>query len=580
MPGSADAIQRLVHTLEAGWAVVWVRRALALVLVVGLAVFFLLHEFRGLATSQAMDQAQIGREMLHGHLWKTKLARPLAAGQLQRHGKNVAAKIWTDTYNAPLPSLVDAIALLPARSHLEVKSRDPIYVGDRMIVLMAMILFMASIVVLFLIARRLFDQRLALLGCAMVLLGQIFWEYSLSGLPQMLLLLFFNLTLYALVRALEAEAEEKPALRWLGAAGAGFGLLALSHALTIWIFFAALGLVLVHFRPRLRAAAWLVAPMLLLYCPWLLRNYLVSGSPGGIASYALVGQFGSSEAGVMRSLVFDWHSLSASGVRAKINDNLLAQTGDLFRYFGWSVVALFFFAALLHPFRRVATARARWLILTLWAGAFVGMVIYGLDEEQGVAANQLHLLFLPIMTCFGLAYLLVQWNRIGLPGRLPRLGFLAALFFLCAWPMISNLTLARAKASVRWPPYAPPYIAMINTWMKPDEIIASDMPWAVAWYADRRAVWLPDTINHFNELNDYKLLGGPVNGIYLTPISGAQNKLRDILKGEYKDWSTVVLRSLNLKKFALPWASLLGPEGECVFFSDVDREKASGGAAK
>ena len=59
-----------------------------------------------------------------------------------------------------------------------------------------------------------------------------------------------------------------------------------------------------------------------------------------------------------------------------------------------------------------------------------------------------------------------------------------------------------------WPPYAPPYIAMINTWMKPDEIIASDMPWAVAWYADRRAVWRPDSIPHFNELNDYKLLGG------------------------------------------------------------------------
>ena len=71
-----------------------------------------------------------------------------------------------------------------------------------------------------------------------------------------------------------------------------------------------------------------------------------------------------------------------------------------------------------------------------------------------------------------------------------------------------------------------------------------------------------------------------MNGIYLTPISGAQNKLRNILKGEYKDWSAVVLRSLDLSKFPLPWASLLGPEGECVFFSDVDRDKASGGPAK
>jgi 4-amino-4-deoxy-L-arabinose transferase-like glycosyltransferase len=579
MPGSADAIQRVIHALESGGAAVWMRRALALALVIGLALFYLLHEFRGLATSQAMDQAQIGREMLHGHLWKTKFARPLAVEQLKRHGKNVTAKIWTDTYNAPLPPFVDAIALLPVRSHLTM-SPDPLYLGDQMIALMSIVLFVASVVVLFLIARRLFDQPLALLGCAMVLVGDVFWQYSLSGLPQMLLLLLFNLTLYALVRAIETQAEEEPVSRWLGAAGVGFGLLALSHALTIWIFLAGLLFTVWNFRPRLRSAAWLLAPVLLLYTPWLLRNYLVCSNPAGVAFYAFFGQLGASEAGQMRNLAFDWHSLSAGLLRAKINDNILAQTGEIFRHFGWSVVALFFFPALLHPFRRAATSTARWLVLALWIGAFLGMAVYGIEEEQGVAANQFHLLFVPIMTCFGLAFLLVQWNRLGIAGRLPRLGFLTLLFVLCAWPMISNLLLASAKGSVRWPPYAPPYIAVMHTWMKPDEIIATDMPWAVAWYADRRAVWLPDTISHYNELNDYKVLGGPINGIYLTPISGGQNKLHDLLKGEYKDWAAVVLRSVDLQKFPLKWPALLGPESECVFFSDYDRQKSSGESAK
>jgi len=288
----------------------------------------------------------------------------------------------------------------------------------------------------------------------------------------------------------------------------------------------------------------LLAPVLLLYTPWLLRNYLVSGNPAGIAFYAFFGWLGASEAGQMRDLAFDWLSLNAGLLRAKINDNILAQTGEIFRYFGWS------------------------------------MVVYGVEEEQGVAANHLHLLFLPIMTCFGLAFLLVQWNRLGITGRLPRLGFLTLLFVLCVWPMISNLLLASAKGSVRWPPYAPPYIAVIHTWMKPDEIIATDMPWAVAWYAERRAVWLPDTISHYNELNDYKVLGGPIKGIYLTPISGGQNRLHDILKGEYKDWAAVVLRSVNLQKFPLQWGALLGPETECVFFSDYDRQKSSGESAK
>ena len=124
MPGSADFVQRFVHALEAGGAAAWIKRALVALTIVALALFYLLHEFRGLATSQAMDQAQIGRELLHGHGWATNFARPLAAGQLQAHGKNVGQKIWVDTYNAPLPPLVDAIALLPVRGSLKMTSQN------------------------------------------------------------------------------------------------------------------------------------------------------------------------------------------------------------------------------------------------------------------------------------------------------------------------------------------------------------------------------------------------------------------------------------------------------------------------
>ena len=45
MPGSADAVQRFVHGLEAGRAAVWMRRSLAVLLVVGLTLFYFIHEF-------------------------------------------------------------------------------------------------------------------------------------------------------------------------------------------------------------------------------------------------------------------------------------------------------------------------------------------------------------------------------------------------------------------------------------------------------------------------------------------------------------------------------------------------------
>jgi len=147
------------------------------------------------------------------------------------------------------------------------------------------------------------------------------------------------------------------------------------------------------------------------------------------------------------------------------------------------------------------------------------------------------------------------------------------LFFLCAFPMINTVFLSRRKPSIQWPPYVPPYIAVLNAWMRPEEVIASDMPWAIAWYADRRSVWVPDTVKAFTELSDYRVLGGPINGLYLTPISGAQNTLRDIVKGEYQDWAPVIQRTVNVDKFPLKWPTLLGLDNECVFFSDHDRSQ-------
>lgn len=572
MPGPADFIQRLVHTLEEGVAAIWIKRILAVMVVLGLSTFYIMHEFRGLATSQAMDQAQIGRNIASGQGWKTDFARPRALGQLQEHGKSVD-RIWYDTYNAPLPPLIDALALRPIKSTWVMSPKDIIYPGDKIIALSAICFFLASLAIIYFIARRLFDDRLAALATGLVLVCDTIWQYSLSGLPQMLMLFLFNATIYALVRAVEAQYAGGRVGVWLGLAGIGFGLLALSHALTIWIFLAALIFCIFFFRPRGWAAIIILAAFVIVYTPWLVRTYMICGNPAGVAMYSILDGINHTEAGHMRRVQLDLEGAGPAQLRNKFVAGVTTQVGNIVQYLGWSVVALMFFVGLLHVFKRKETAAMRWLILAMWGGAAAGMAVYGLREEQGVAANQLHLLFIPIMTSYGLAYLLVQWNRLEIDYRLARIGFITLLFVLCALPMIFNVLTPTTKGSIRWPPYVPPYISVLNTWMKPEEITASDMPWAVSWYSGRRSLYLPDTIKGFTEFHDYGTFGAPVNGIYLTPISGSQNTLSDILKGEYRDWAAVILRSVDLQKFPLKWATLLGLENECVFFSDHDRQR-------
>jgi hypothetical protein len=574
MPGSEEFVQSAVHALEAGGLSVWVKRGAVALGIIAIAAIYL-YQFRGLSTSQAMDQAQIGRAIASGEGWKTKLARPRAVGQLQNHGKSISEKIWVDTYNAPLPPLVDAVALLLVKPYWKMTPRTLIYAGDRAIAMMSILVFLASVVVLFFAARRLFDRRLALLACGLVLLCDAMWQYSLSGLPQMLLLLLFNAAVYLLVRAVEAHYAEESTTKWLIAAGAVFGLLALTHALTLWIFLAAAIFAAFFFRPRGWAAVIMLATCAVVYFPWLIRTLVVCGNPGGVALYSIFTGIGHTEWGWMRQMHFDPGTGLLGSFRDKITTGLTAQTAHLFEYFGLSVVALMFFVSLLYPFKKPETAAVRWMILAMWGGAVLGMCLYGINEEQGVAANQLHLIFIPLMTCYGLAYLLVQWNRLAVSIPFARAGFITLLYLLCALPMIfATPWLSPPKAFVRWPPYMPALIGVLNDWMRPEEITASDMPWAVAWYANRRSLWLPETMRVFSDLGDYQTLGGPVNGMYLTPVSGTDNKFRDIVKGEYKDWAQVIQRTQILEKFPLKWNTVaLGLDNECIFLSDHNREK-------
>jgi hypothetical protein len=579
MPGSADFIQRTVHAIETGATSLWIRRSLALLTVITTAVIFL-YNFRGLATSQAMDQAQIGRAIASGQGWHTNYARPLAVGQLQSHGKDVARRLWVDTYNAPLPPLVDAIALFPIKSHLMGAPTSPVYLGDRAIAILAILLFFGSVIIQFFTAERLFDRWLALLACSLTLICDTLWQYSVSGLPQMLLLFLFNATLYALVRAVEAKYQGGAVGPWLAAVGAGFGLLALTHGLTIWIFFGALIFISFFFRPRGWAAALVLSAFLVLYVPWLIRNWIVCGNPTGLSVFSVLdGLGGHGEGGWMRQVAFHAEGIGPAAMRDKILGNIVLQMGRIFEYLGWSVVAVMFFVSSLHLFKRAETSAIRWILLAMWGGAVLGMSIFGLNEEQGVSANQLHLLFIPLMTCYGLAWLLVQWNRLGIQFRLARMGFIVALFFVCGFPLITSLfsmVFGPPHISFRWPPYVPPYIGVLNKWMDPDEITASDMPWAIAWYANRRSILVPDTVKAMTDLSDYGNLGGPIAALYLTPISGMDNKLRDIKKGDYREWAAVIEQTPELGKLPFKWGTLvLGFDKECAFLSDHDRSHSS-----
>ena len=596
-------VQEFVHKLEEGG---WVKRVKFLVILS--AVFFNLYlwffrvpqdaGFKGLAHEKAIEQAQISREISRGHGFTTKMIRPAALWLFQDKMQNFPVNAQPDIYHAPLHPYINA-GVFKVADWLNEKLKDAgksggmaswvtyekvmntsilIYAYDKFIAGVQVLFFLLAVLVSYYTARRLFDDRLAAFAACMMLICERFWEFSMSGLPQMLMLFLFSCAAHAMVRAIEQKSLNKSPIGWLSAAAVCFGLLALSHGITMWIFAGALIFVALFFRPLGRDVAIMALIFGAMYAPWMLRNYQVCGTPVGLGWYSGLHILRGTEATLMRGLEVSLSDLSPLTFRSKVQSETVAQMGSLYNFLGQALMAPIFFISLLHLFKKPETSHFRWALLLMWLSAVVGMSVFGMPDRGGLPANDLHVLFIPLMICYGLAFVLVMWTRLEVNIKLVRLAFLSVLFFLSSLPFIDG-TLRRMRGGgmpVAWPPYVAPYIAMMGGepdkgWVKPDEVIASDMPWAVAWYADRKSLWLPKTIQDYIVLNDYKALKGSIVGLYLTPVSGNRGFLNDIVKGEYSEWAPFILRNVQARDFPLKVSTVMPIDNECIFYSDRDR---------
>jgi hypothetical protein len=567
MAQSGKSLQDVVHSLDQGGLVPIIRVAMFGALILTLTLLYLFIQFRGLSSATAMDQAQIARQIAMGNGFSTQYIRPLAIWQLETAGKKIPKDEFPDFFQSPLNPLVNSIPLKMVESSWKLTPIDLVYVGDRVIAGTAILLFFLSVWIWYHVACRLFDSFIALLGCSIVLLSDLMWQFSLSGLPQMLLLLLLSAACWLTLKAMEKRDDFVSSLMFLFAAGAVFGLMVLTHGAAFWIFVGWLGFTLFYFHPRGIAGLVALAALLIVTLPWAVRNYAVCGNPLGLAGYELVAPVNTAESVYLRSIT---EAPPLSGIHPfnRLKNAVFAQSEKIFPFLGMNIVAVAFFICLLHRFKSPSTSAFRLCLVLMWLGAFVGMGLCGV--EGVVSSNQFHVLFIPLFVFFGLAFLIVLWNRLEISIPMMRSVFVGVLVFLCALPMLATL-FAGKNMAIQWPPYVPPFIAVLGEWYGKDEAIATDMPWATAWYAQRKSLLLPKTIKDFNRISDFRVLGTTITGLYLTPVTGNRPLFSDIYKGPYTDWVFMITRPPNVQGFSLPVFTPLPIDGECILFADRDR---------
>jgi hypothetical protein len=573
-------LQSLIQDIKVALAVRPVRYISITLLVLLVWGIYDVRCFRNMSAPEAMDAAQLGRNVASGRGFTTDFVRPFSIYLVRKSAdpdSKDPAQLKSghpDIANAPAYPVVLAslMSALPFRFDANLpgwfwSTPDPNnpgklqglrYQPDFLIAIFNQVLFIAIIVLAFFWAKWQFDPRVAWTSVILLLGSELLWRFSTSGLSTMMLMLIAMCLLWCLT-LLEREGHEP---RWgfgglFGlsvAAGALMGLGALTRYSFMWIIIPVI-LFLAFFggRRRIISCVLILVVFAAVLAPWMERNHAVCGEFFGIGSFSLVESW-SPGFHLQRALAPDVPPVSLIGCISKLTSNLLpiVQSDILKIGAGW--ISVFFLAGLLVGFRNPALRRIRYFVvgslITLIIAQALGRTQLS-EETPEINSENLLILFAPAVLLYGVGMFFLLLDSLKTP--IPELKDLAAAFLIVVlWSPLALAIVSPKRSPVAYPPYRPDIIQSSAHLLDPKELMMSDAPWAVAWYGNRQCVWLTLlTIPPHNTDREWResflaVNDGlkPVKCLYLTQRTTDGRFLSDWLRSGETGWGEFVMHTV------------------------------------
>ncbi len=533
-------IQDIVYNVDVGIGLRLIKVGLYLLFLLSVMVLYTATQFRGLKEADAMDMAQLGRNLMQQGKLVTQVIRPASMWYLIENAKdqNPRMREHPDLLHPPVYPVLLATAFRGVRDSFSADKATRTFLPEQWVVVPLNLMFTVFTgLLVFLIARRLFDPRVALLGITLFFLSDSTWAVAISGTGVSVAAFWTTAAVYAALLAVRQRSESVEKSRWPRPLGillcalftalaflTRYGTVAMVPALALYLGWSA--------RER---KGWVVTAYLVLFllfiAPWLARNWLVCGGLLGLAPYTVLNGWDPvSDNTFERTLA---QSLKIGEVLTTVQVKFLSGMGRLYqgdlRLIGDGLLGAFFFTTFFYSFAREPVRRLRWCLAL---GIACTMVVASLFGQS--AAKLLHL-FWPVAILYAVAFFYILLDRMQIRIPLLRIAVTGSFLGLGALPLV--LTLLPPRAGVPYPPYFPPYITHVCKMLTPDELFCTDMPWATAWYGQRNSLLLPTTLDEFYEINDYTKR---VSGIYFTTITRDREYVRTLLTGPYKTWFPIM----------------------------------------
>jgi len=522
-------MQNFVNEIDSGLGQRVIHWLLLVFFAFSAAALFLFLRFHGIASPDVFDEAQLARNLAETGRYETSVVRPFDAGVLSPEAEADAedgapapvtetldVHAMPETRRAPLyPALLSLVFRATGLPETGEPVEKETYPWDWVPVLVNA--FLAALAAFWVLAlgRALFDNRVGVLAASSWLLLAGVWEEALSSGGAILAV---NFDCLAALFAIWAGDARKAVSRWLlvvasaaAAAGAFYashlhGFAAVAFALYLWT------------SPR--EGSWKEGvALLLLFCaacaPWLVRNAALTGRPFGLAPYAaLAGTYLFPDETLARSFrpsLFSFIPL-LHAVLAKATGALrtLAATG--FGLGGLGLLGAAYALSHLHRFHRASSQRLRFCLLPWMVCALLAAAALFSGDTARLARALFP--FWPFALAYAWAFVLLELDRVPFAHPATAPVVVAVLLGVAALSYVFAVMPPRERAP--WPVYYHNAVAWAASRIDEGETIASDVPWATAWYGNRTSVWIPRSIDAFRRFGEEI---APVQAAYFTLVT-------------------------------------------------------------
>ena len=570
-----STLHDIVYSIDTGTGLKIIRVTLYVLFLLIIVMLYTATQYRGLRTDEAMDYAQLGRNIsLNGGL-ATKCVRPVSMWKMSERNPGGDPQVGghPDLYHPPAYPLV----LSAGFSLFELVGIDPFQLpeagratslpAEQWVILPVNHLF--SILtgwIVFSLGKRLFSREVGFLGMTIYYLSNLVWQDSISGLNISMACFFVAASFHSMVVSMLNRRDGRSSLAWAVPFVLSVVFSALAF-LTRYITLAAVpGIALFawlmggRFRGGTRYAVVFVGLYLVMVSPWLYRNHAISGNPMGLAAHtALADTSRYPDKAFARQLHPEF---TAGQVTAELKEKWVVNYSEKHESalpgLGGGVLMALFMTTFFYRFVRPQVNHLRWGIgLSLLLMIFIA----GFFSESSI--DTIHV-FWPFVILYGLAFFYILIDRLDLGVRLYVICLKCLIVVLSLLPLL--LTIMPPHAIPPYPPYYAPIISQVSGMLTEREVMCTDMPWATAWYGDRVSILLPKDIDDFYEINDYKQY---ISGMYITTITKNKPFVKQLLDGPEKSWLPVI-SGRTPPDFPLKQAVSLNRQDQ-IFLSDRNR---------